>query len=41
MNDTHRTLVYADAINLIGEDIRALERKAEDLFNACRDIGEL
>ena len=39
MNGTHQVLTYADDINLIGNDIRTIERNADVLLNACRDIG--
>ena len=35
MNGTH----YADDVNLIGDDIRPIERNAGVLLNACKDIG--
>ena len=38
MNGTHQVLAYADDFNLIGDDIRTLERNA-DVLNACKDIG--
>ena len=37
-NDIHQVLAYADDVNLIGDDIRAIERKAVVLLNACKDI---
>ena len=38
MNDTHQVLAYTDNFNLIG-DIRTIERNADVLLNACKDIG--
>ena len=38
----HRYLVYlayADDVNLIGDDARAIERNADVLLNPCKDIG--
>ena len=35
MNGSHRVLAYADDVNLIGDDIRAIERNADVLLNAC------
>ena len=32
-------LAYADDFNLIGDDIRTIERNADVLLNACKDIG--
>ena len=34
-----QVLAYADDVNLIGDDIRTLERNAYMLLNACKDIG--
>ena len=39
MNGTHRVFVYADDVNLIGDDIRTIECNGEVLLNACKDIG--
>ena len=30
--------LYADYVNLIGDDIRKIERNADVLLNACKDI---
>ena len=38
MNGTHQVLSYADVVNLIGDDIRTIERNADVLLNACKDI---
>ena len=38
MNGTHQVLAYADDENL-GGDIRTIERNADVLLNACKDIG--
>ena len=39
MIGTHQVLAYADDVNLIGDDIRTIERNADVLLNACKDIG--
>ena len=39
MNGTHQILAYTDGVNLIGDDIRTVERNTEVLVNACKDIG--
>ena len=39
INGTHLVLAYADDVNLIGNDIRTIERNADVLLNACKDIG--
>ena len=37
MNGTH--LAYANDVNLIGDDIRTIERHEDVLLNACKDFG--
>ena len=37
MNGTQQVLAYADDVNLLG-DIRTIERNADVLLNACKDI---
>ena len=39
MNGTHQVLAHADDVNLIGDDIRTIERNADVLLNACKNIG--
>ena len=39
MNGTNQILAYADEVNFIGDDIRTIERNADVLLNACKDIG--
>ena len=39
MNGTHQVLAYVDDVNLIFDDIRTIERNADVLLNACKDIG--
>ena len=34
-----QVLAYADDVNLIGNDIRTIERNADVLLNACKDIS--
>ena len=36
---THQLCAYEDDANLIGDDIRTIERNADVLLNACKDIG--
>ena len=38
MNGTHQVQAYADDVNLIGDDFRTIERNADVLLNACKDI---
>ena len=35
----YQVLAYADDVNLIGDNIRKIERNADLLLNACKDIG--
>ena len=39
MNGTHQVLAYGDDVNLIGGDIKTIERNADVLLNVCKDIG--
>ena len=39
MNDNHQVIAYADDVNLIGDNIRIIERNAGVLLNAYKDIG--
>ena len=32
-------MAYADDVNLIGDDIRTIERNADELLNTCKDFG--
>ena len=41
MNGTHQLLAYADDANLIGDAVRKIERNADVLSNAFRDIVNL
>ena len=36
---THQVLAYADVVNLIGDDIRSIERNTHVILNTCKDIG--
>ena len=36
MNGTHQVLAYADDVNLIGDDIRTIERNVDVLLNAYK-----
>jgi hypothetical protein len=38
MIGTHHVLAYVDDVNLISDDIRAIERNADVLVIACKDI---
>ena len=39
MNGTHQVLAYVNDVNLIGDDIRTIERNADVLLSVCKDIG--
>jgi hypothetical protein len=39
LNETHQLLVYADDINLLGEDINIIKKNAEALLDASKGIG--
>jgi len=39
MNGTHQILPNVDDVNLLGDDIRTIERNADVLLKACKDIG--
>ena len=36
---THQVLTYENGVNLIGDNIRVIERNAVSLLNACKDIS--
>jgi hypothetical protein len=38
MYGTHYLLAYEDDVNLIGDDIRIIDKNANKLLNACKDI---
>ena len=38
MNGTHQVWAYANDVNLIGDDIRTIERNSDALLHGCKDI---
>ena len=39
MNSIHQVLANVDDVNVIGDDVRTIERNAGVLIHACKDIG--
>jgi hypothetical protein len=39
LNGTHELLVYADYVNLLGENINVIKKNAEALLDACKETG--
>jgi hypothetical protein len=39
LNGTHQLLVYADDVNLLGENIKIIKNNAEALMDARKEIG--
>jgi hypothetical protein len=39
LNGTHQLLVYADVVDLLGDNIDTIEKDSESLIDASKDIG--
>jgi hypothetical protein len=39
LNGTHQLLVYADDVNLLGDNIHAIKKNMETLIDASKEVG--
>ena len=39
LNGKHQLLVYADDVNMLGENLQTVKESAEIFIKACKDIG--
>jgi hypothetical protein len=39
LNGTHHLLVYADDVNLLGDNIDTIKKNMETLIDASKDVG--
>jgi hypothetical protein len=39
LNETHQLLAYADAVNLVGENIYTIQRNTRALLDASKEVG--
>jgi hypothetical protein len=39
LNGTHRLLAYANAVNLLGDNIDTIKRNTETLIDASKKVG--
>jgi hypothetical protein len=39
MNGTHQLLVYADYVNLLGDNIDTIKKNTKTLIDASKDVG--
>jgi hypothetical protein len=39
LNGTHQLLVYADDVNLLGDDIETIKKKTQTLIDAGKEVG--
>jgi hypothetical protein len=39
LNETHQLLVYADDVNLLGDNIDTIKKNMETLIDASKEVG--
>jgi hypothetical protein len=39
LNGTHQLLVYADDVNVLGDDIETIKKNTQTLFDAGKEVG--
>jgi hypothetical protein len=39
LNGTHQLLVYADGVNLLGDNIGTIKKNTESLIDANKEVG--
>jgi hypothetical protein len=39
LNGTHQLLVYADDVNLLGDDIETIKKNTQTLIDAGKEVG--
>jgi hypothetical protein len=39
LNGTHQLSVYADDVNLLGNNIDTIKKSTQTLINACKEVG--
>jgi hypothetical protein len=39
MNESHQLLVYADDVNLIGENVKIIKKNRGSLLDASKEVG--
>jgi hypothetical protein len=39
LNGTHQLLIYADDVNLLGDDIETIKKNTQTLIDAGKEVG--